>query len=122
MNAELKHWVRHGDRGISSNAMVEVFEGYPQGLINGWSPFSTHPHDPSDFNRCYKLLEAVPGYREQLPKTKAVSNTWKVLVEHWSELEELLLEEEPSGKAPKMYKRMRKLIEYSYQREVKDGA
>lgn len=120
MNAELKHWARYGDRGISSNAMVEVFEGYPQGLINGWSPFGNHPHDPSDFNRCYKLLEAVPGYREQLPKMKAVSNTWKVLVEHWSELEELLLEEEPSGKAPKMYKRMRQLIEFSYQSEVRN--
>ena len=118
MKAELEHWVLHGDRGISSNAMVEVFEGFPLGLINSSSPFGTYPHDPSDFNRCYKLLEEVPGYREQLPKMRWRSRTWKVLVEHWSELEELLLEERETGKCPKLYKRMRELIDLARQREV----
>lgn len=113
MNKELEHWLTHGDRGTSSNAMVEAFEDYPKGLLLGvfGVRFPTHPHDPSDFNRCYKLLEAVPGYREQLYKMSSKSAEWKTLVEHWSELEEMLLEERKTGSSPKLYKRMQELFE-----------
>jgi hypothetical protein len=113
MNNELERWLLHGDRGTSSNAMVEVFENYPKGLLIGafGARFPTHPHDPSDFNRCYELLEAVPGYREQLYKMSSKSAEWETLVEHWSELEEMLLEERKTGSSPKLYKRMQELFE-----------
>lgn len=115
MNNELERWLLHGDRGTSSNAMVEVFENYPKGLLIGafGARFPTHPHDPSDFNRCYELLEAVPGYRVQLWKMSSESSEWKALVEHWSELEELLIEERKTGSAPKLYKRMQELLKYN---------
>ncbi len=118
MNNELERWLLNGDRGISSNAMVEVFENYPKGLLVE-SRYSTHPNDPSDFNRCYELLEAVPSYRVQLWKMNSESSEWKALVEHWSELEEMLLEERETGSAPKLYKRMQELFDIAKGKVVK---
>ncbi|MCJ7616533.1 MAG: hypothetical protein MUO43_08360, partial [Desulfobacterales bacterium] len=66
-----------------------------------------HPHDPSDFNRCVKLLNAVPEYRTRMDEMRAVSPQWDQLVEHWAELEELLKESIDS--APELYDRMKEL-------------
>ena len=40
----------------------------------------------------------------------APSKVWRVLVEHWDELEALFREEYPTKSAPKLYERMKKLI------------
>lgn len=107
----LADWFQNGDRGISSNAIVEVMEGYAPGMLAMRNPFGNHPHDPSDFYRCYKLLKAVPEYRTRLNEMMAVSPAWRELVSHWDELETLLLAELERGMAPKLYDRMQALIE-----------
>ena len=97
---------------MSSNTMVEVFEHLPIGTLNGMFGYD-HPHDPSDFNRCAKLLDAVPEYRSRLYELSILSPTWKLMVDKWDELESLLVEEFPNGKAPKTYKMISDIIESS---------
>lgn len=85
----LTDWFRHGQRGISSNTIVEVLEGLPVHMLTrgtGWD----HPADASDFRRCVRLLDAVPSYRPRLDELRELSPAWAVLVEHWAELEATL--------------------------------
>lgn len=70
-------WVAIGETGLSSktmwNCFMDVEDDYP---IN-------HPHDMSDFNRCYKLLEALPEWKSQMSKLKRLSPVWERLVLNW---------------------------------------
>jgi hypothetical protein len=45
-----------------------------------------HPHDPSDFGRCHRLLEHVPEWRTRLPEMAACSAYWAALVDRWDEI------------------------------------
>lgn len=115
LNKELADWLRFGDRGVSSNAIVETLEGWPNGTLSGhW--LTTYPHDPADLRRCALLLRAVPGYRARIGELSAASPEWAALVAHWDELEALLAEEigaelKPQLRyAPRTYKRMQELI------------
>lgn len=107
MTPGLADWLREGERGVSSETMVEVFEGMFPGTL---CKRPSHPHDPADFHRCVKLLEAVPEYRARLHEMRLVSLVWNLLVEHWDALETLFREEEPTGRAPKLYDEMKRLI------------
>lgn len=112
----LEEWLVTGNRGISSNTMVEVFEGMPRGTLAGrWSLAGSHPHDPSDLRRCIRLLDAVPAYRARIQEMCEVSITWCVLVQAWGKLEAMLREEVPGehGNAPRTYAEMKRLIEQS---------
>lgn len=109
----LEPWLQNGDRGISSNTMVEVFETMPRGTLAGrWANGDTHPRDPSDFQRCVLLLRAVPAYRFRLNELRGVSPVWNALVDNWNTLEAMLYREVPSGhgRAPDLYDEMKKLI------------
>ena len=48
-----------------------------------------HPHDPDDFSRCYKLLEAVPEWKILVPGLAVLSKEWKALSENWDKLTEM---------------------------------
>jgi len=100
MNQNVANWLMNGERGASSEVMVSAFEFIR--IPIGWC--TSHPHDSSDFDRCVKLLDAVPEYRTRLDEMRTVSPQWETLVEHWAELEDLLAES-----APKLYDRMKEL-------------
>lgn len=111
-NPDLVEWLQRGDRGVSSETIVEVLEGLPIGTLVGRNT-GRCPQDPSDFRRCVLLLRAVPSYRARLGELASVSPGWAALVEHWQELEDLLSEEIGpalvSGQAERTYQRMRAL-------------
>lgn len=111
MTEGLEFWLRSGARGTSSNTIVEHMEGYPVGLLSGASWFGDHPHDPDDLWRCARLLDAVPSYRARIGEMATRSAAWAALVPHWAELETLLREELPSGRAPRCYTRMREILD-----------
>lgn len=113
MNNNVIEWIHGGERGTSSNTIVEFMEGLPPGTMSGNSCFGNHPHDPSDLARCIKLLIHVPEYRDRLSEMKAVSKVWSALVDNWQELERMYFEAVASGtgKAPELYDRMRELID-----------
>lgn len=105
VNRLVMNWLLNGERGSSSETIVSKMEGVP---IISWRK-DVHPSDPSDFNRCVKLLECVPKYRKRLDEMRTVSPVWNELVEHWSELEQMLLDALEEGIAPEMYKKMKEL-------------
>jgi len=78
-------WYTKGERGMSSETMYNCFMNISQDRIS-------HPHDPADFKRCWKLLEAIPEWKLQLHKLKSLSPAWSNLVDNWDKLTEMYLE------------------------------
>lgn len=95
-------WFLYGEVGSSSKALAGVLCGFA-------GDNDSHPYDPDDFRRCVELLNAVPGSRKLLHHAKDLGGAWPALVDNWRELEGLLIEELPNGKAPKLYNRMKEL-------------
>lgn len=99
-------WIAYGETGISSKTIWAVMLGLADPSKRS-SPYDwCYPYDPSDFNRCRKLLELIPEWRERLHEVAAMFPEWKGIVEHWDELDRLFDEESNQDKAPKLYKRM----------------
>jgi hypothetical protein len=100
-------WADGPDAGLSSMALVQAVTGAR--VVKNYDDRTRHPYDPSDFGRCYRVLERFPELRTGTGKIAALSPTWAALVDVWGELEALYREEEPSGSAPKLYARMKEL-------------
>ena len=80
-------WIGTSEVGLSSKTMWNCFMG------NSGFPI-WHPSDPDDFSRCYKLLQAVPEWKEELYKLKLLSKLWSNLVDNWDKLTEMYEENE----------------------------
>jgi hypothetical protein len=103
-------WYVNGETGISSKAMAAVFSGIEP--VNRW--FGNHPSDPSDFNRCLKLLNAVPEARNHMDKVAKLSDVWAKLVDRWDEVKKCFLDEVgydwcKAKEAPKTYALMKEI-------------
>jgi hypothetical protein len=95
-------WFDGPDTGMSSRTLALVLtKGYSGGQ-------ASYPYDPDDFGRCYRFLKAFPHLRTDLRKMREVPG-WAGLIGAWDELEKLWEEESPTGKAPKLYERMKQL-------------
>ena len=92
-------WIIGGDTGLSSLTIWGVMMCHPP----AWPSI---PADPSDFGRCFRLLELIPEWRKRLPRVSDIYPEWDGLVQHWPELEALWLEECNNDRAPKLYRRM----------------
>jgi hypothetical protein len=101
----LKKWLASDDTGLSSRFMAAVLSNPP--FICDFN----YPHDPDDFGRCYRLLQAVPELRENFARLHRRPAPWPQLAAAWPELEKLYVEELPTGQAPKLYARMREIID-----------
>ena len=86
------------DMGVSSITMLCSCIG----LKNNGSFGNGHPADPSDFGRCYRLLERNPELKANIGRLKKFKG-WQPLIENWDELVRLWEEESPSGRCPKLY-------------------
>ena len=87
-------WIRNGNRGPSSEAIVDHLARHPIALA---SQASRHPHDPADLRRCVLLLDAVPTLRPLMPRMADVSPERAALVARWDELEASLRREMAVG-------------------------
>jgi hypothetical protein len=101
-------WGHGGTGGLSSKAMVQRITG---ANLLGPSSGERHPLDPDDFGRCYRVLRRFPELRDGMHLVAALSPAWGRLVGAWDELEALYEEERPTGDAPKLYARMKELID-----------
>jgi hypothetical protein len=106
MNAEtmarVNNWFLSGRVGLSSKTMISVFLGIPTE--------GHYPHDPADFLRCKKLLEAVPEVRGSFPEISKISDEWKALIEEWDDIDQTLDREMAQGDtAPETFKMMQEL-------------
>jgi hypothetical protein len=99
-------WLANGHVGMSSKTMFNCLIGHKDFAIN-------HPYDPDDFSRCWKLLEAVPEWKNELHKLKPLSKQWSKLVDNWDKLETMLIEAKVLWSkgigASEMYEFMKKL-------------
>jgi hypothetical protein len=105
----VREWLVNGFRGASSNYMLSRVTGLNLGS-------NSYPHDPADLARCRKLCEQVPEVDQGKKVLKMVSGQWRVLIEHWQQLCELMDSEAPQwrdgvGKSPKTYALMKELYD-----------
>lgn len=108
---ELLMWLANGERGVSSNTMVEHITGIE--CTGCFGHF--HPLDPSDFGRCRKLCERVQMIGKNIEKMKTCSKYWSALVEHWESLCTMMDEEAPEwrdgkGCAYRTYREMDRIF------------
>ena len=112
-------WLAGGNRGISSNSIVQHLTGVPACRYG-----IDIPHDPDDLDRCLQLLDEVPLLRCLLPKMATASPEWAELIERWNEIEESHLNEvglrwTKAKSAPKTYALMRSVIDQA--RAMQEG-
>lgn len=101
-------WIMGPDTGISSITIWHVMTGRP------WTDADFRPnvpHDPSDFGRCHRLLQAFPSWRPRLPEVAALYPKWGPMVREWDRMTALYEEElkRPDGRAPELYALMKQL-------------
>ena len=96
-------WLKHGERGLSSEFMYQTLSG------NQIGAHMAFPYDPADFKRCHGLLEMVPEWREKLSLMTTTSPVWDKLVANWAELTAMLLEQMATKKDNGMYQMMKGL-------------
>ncbi|WP_086985161.1 hypothetical protein [Elizabethkingia miricola] len=82
VNEKAMYWLNNGRVGSSSKAIWNYFMGNENFDIS-------HPYDPDDFSRCYKLLEFIPEWKERILEIGILSKEWKNLVESWSTLTDM---------------------------------
>ena len=102
-------WLAAGNTGVSSETMA-FWLGFAIKRSCGG-----HPWDPSDFDRCLKLLAAVPELRPQLAAMRGLSIEWARLVDRWDDIEALHLDEVGLGwtkadRAPRTYALMKSVL------------
>jgi hypothetical protein len=100
-----EEWYASGDTGTSSETIWHVMTGFPVQRHG-------YPLDPSDFGRCYRLLERFPEWRARMPEVAArFPKMWSLLVINWDRLTALYEEEikRPDGSAPRLYRLLRDL-------------
>jgi hypothetical protein len=105
-------WLARGERGLSSEAIVENLTGERVTRFAGSYPY--HPYDPGDFRRCVDLLDQHPLAKLVFPGTLAEkSPEWAALIDIWDELTALLREEqsENTGRCPRTYARMQEVLD-----------
>jgi hypothetical protein len=108
INEKILRWFANGETGISSKtmAMAAIDLSYHR---------ASHPHDPSDFNRCLLLIDYVPEIRLAMHKIAALSDVWARLVDRWEDIEETFILEagwnwSKTHSAPATYDLMQEII------------
>lgn len=112
VSAELLAWLAGGERGVSSNSIVQHLTGIPAAGRHGMG----HPYDPDDLDRCLKLLCKVPELAAEIDGMATASPEWAALIEHWDEITRSHLDEVGLGwtkarNAPKTYALMCRVLE-----------
>lgn len=106
-------WLANGERGCSSNTIVQHLTGIKTSS-GKWGP--DHPHDPSDLRRCRLLLEQVPELAPRISEMAKASPSWAMLIAHWDTLLALMDKECPewrhgTGMAKETYRVMQDLLQ-----------
>lgn len=111
--AEVLQWLANGERGLSSNTIVQHLTGIVTATRN-WAN-GHHPHDPDDLWRCRELLRLCPSLVPLFPRMTTCSPAWAALVPAWGRLCRMMDTEAPDwpelgSTAPKTYAEMQRLM------------
>jgi hypothetical protein len=112
MEREILEWLANGNTGVSSKAMAFAAVG----IANNGSFGNCAPSDPSDFNRCLKLVHHVPEINNHFDKIAKLSDKWAILISKWKIVEKSFLDEVgfdwcKADRAPLTYKLMRDILD-----------
>jgi len=105
----VESWLRGTGVGTSSVTIVCALTGRRH-----WQYRATDrgnvPHDPSDFGRCYRMLEKFPDLRAQLPEVAVLMPWWGPFVDRWDRMTAMYEAVLESGakKAPELYEMLKK--------------
>lgn len=109
---EAIRWACSDDTGFSSQAMLLASTCGGAASVKGL----TYPWDPADLGRCLRMLQRLPWVFDLAePVLRELgSPTWRALLDHWSELEELMDDEvgidwSKGERAPLTYARMHEI-------------
>lgn len=106
----LARWLTSDDTGRSSKYMVHALAqraGCDATYVEVRD--GDYPHDPDDFGRCVRLLDAVPQLRPHLPLLSGHGAVWAAIAAEWDSLETMYREDEPTGKSARLLNRLREL-------------
>lgn len=101
--ARAAEWILGPDTGLSSRTIWGVLVGAE--AIDR----PDIPYDPSDFGRCYRLLEVIPEWRSRLSEVADRFPAWRMFIAQWEAMELLWKEESPSGNCPRLYALMQEI-------------
>lgn len=101
--ARYVEWACGDDSGISSKTMLGAIIGVHIERYPGV------PRDPSDFGRCYRMLQLFPELRPRIDEVPARLPSWSRFVERWPELERMYEEVLASKQrmAPELYEALK---------------
>lgn len=104
---KMLEWALGRDTGASSKTMLRAALRPLKG--------GDIPHDPSDFGRCYRLIQTVPELRLYFPQMVTNCPRLTPYINEWDELSRLyeLGQASGTGKAPELYARLKELSEPS---------
>ncbi len=96
-------WLKSHDTGLSSLTIFCVMLGMSTDLEGGYYDL---PRDPSDFGRCYRLIERFPEFKADMYILRHISLEWKNFVDNYDVLVDLYINFDDTDK---MYKVMKNL-------------
>lgn len=108
LEQRVRWWTEHGDIGISAATIYLAFTGRVIGPLIS-EDRADIPHDPDDFQRCYRLLDRIPEWEFDLKKVVDKFPFWGPFVANWQEFKNLYVEEKPTGRCKKLWDRMKDL-------------
>jgi hypothetical protein len=97
-----RRWKEGPDTGASSLTLCRALAHGPDVIHQSIDT----PRDASDFGRCYRLLKAIPGWRQRIGEVRHLVG-WAPLVDAWDDLERLFEEATTSGNFEPFNERMR---------------
>lgn len=95
-------WSLGDDVGLSSADIVRT--ALKLDSINDREPH--YPKDPSDFGRCYRLLNKFPEFMPALEELAEKSHVWKHMFHNWGRMTDIYLRDVETGASAQLYSLM----------------
>lgn len=99
-------WMDGRDTGVSSATICEVLGD----VVSRYAPHYDVPHDPADFGRCHRLLEAFPPWRKRLTRVSKRFAAWVPFVREWEQLTALYQRDLSSGRSTELFQQIQRLV------------
>ena len=99
---DIAEWFRGSDTGVSSETMAAIALGAEKGRFNA-------PYDPSDFGRCYRLVQKVPAIRNAFDRIGKLEPCFAGILLNWDELCGLYERDLHTGQSKELYRRIKEL-------------
>lgn len=103
---KLGDWLLAGDTGVSSETMAAIALGATVASSTRRWGLGDAPHDPSDFGRCYRLVQAVPSIRQDFERIAQAVPAFRAILREWDGLCAIYLRDLPTGESAELYARI----------------